>query len=125
MLSSTVRSADSLSEVSRLAHDLLGVMQRHFELENTVLAPILQGLDAWGQLRADRMLNEHASQCAMLGTFRQELKHAAGTIEHDRLARLVSALSEAIQQDMRIEEQGLLLPELLRDDPLPASVELG
>jgi hemerythrin-like domain-containing protein len=125
MLRSSVRSAASFSEVNRLAHDLVGVMQRHFELENTVLAPILRGLDAWGDVRADRMLSEHASQCAMLGSFKQELKHAAGTAEHDRLAGLVSALSEAIQQDMRIEEQGLLRPDLLRDDPLPASVELG
>ncbi len=105
---------------------LCKVVAAHIELENRVLAPALEKLDAWGKVRADRLRAEHADQVLVLRSYVAALDHlSASEPEGTVLAEVARQLVETLRKDMDIEEETLLRVELWRDDPTSHEVESG
>lgn len=87
-------------------------LRAHFAFENQVLVPVLEHVDAWGQVRAEKLLAEHAQQRQLLRVYTRTLRDEVGS---QSLAAVVWQLVETIRQDMRDEEADVLSPELLSD----------
>lgn len=96
-----------------LCERLLSELSRHLDLEDAVLAPLLREVDAWGPIRADRLLRHHVDQRAELKAI-AERSHA----EHApiALAAVLADLIEDLRADMAYEERDVLSADLLRDD---------
>lgn len=105
----------------QLALQLCGELRAHFAFENQVLVPVLEHLDAWGPVRAQQLLAEHAQQRELLRAYKRMLRDEDSS---QALASAVWQLVETIRQDMREEEASVLSPELLSDDDRE-SVETG
>jgi len=98
------------------ARQLYASLTSHIDHENRLLAPALKDTDAWGPLRADGLLSGHAQQRVALEGALMELDDL--TQPAKALAVHVEDLIRAIRDDLEIEENTLLSPELLRDDPI-------
>ena len=96
-----------------LCEELLIELSRHIDLEDAVLAPLLRDVDAWGPIRAARLLRHHVDQRAELKLIaeRSHSEHAPIT-----LAAVLSDLIEDLRADMAFEERDVLSADLLRDD---------
>ncbi len=85
----------------------------HLDLEEEILMPVVEQLDAWGPQRAAAMRVEHAEQ-------RQLLRHMFERGSHREdplgLAEEVDALVLRMFHDMRSEEAELIHDDVLRDD---------
>ncbi|MFT3925184.1 MAG: CBS domain-containing protein [Myxococcales bacterium] len=103
------------------ARQLYTCLSAHIELENRVLAPALKQTDAWGPMRADGLLSCHAEQKRALEGALMELDDL--TQPATALASHVEALIQSIRDDLDNEEETLLSPELLRDDPIIENAE--
>lgn len=115
-----------LAIAQQSALTLCTVMESHFELENQLLAPALEALDAWGQVRAERLRSEHRQQVELLHGFLRTLERVAqSATPAPVLASLVQELVDTIRADMQAEEQTLLRADLLCDDPTAVVVEAG
>jgi CBS domain-containing protein len=101
--------------------ELYQTLLRHIELENTILAPALCETDAFGPVRAEELLREHARQSAVLLSA-MDSSDAHSEVE---LARSVSNLIAELVIDMAHEERALLHPDLLRDDPVSVDAQTG
>jgi len=86
----------------------------HIEMENASLVPMLQGIDAWGQIRAEQVARDHDWQRAALTRLADEAK-LGSTAE---IVRMVETLAKQIREDIEHEEETVLSPNLLRDDPI-------
>jgi hypothetical protein len=98
------------------ARQLYTGLSAHIELEDRILAPALKQTDAWGDIRAAALMNEHAEQKRAV---------EGALIELDDLAQPARALAvhlhelvEHIRAELMNEEETLLNEELLRDDPI-------
>ncbi len=108
------------------AHLLCRVMVAHIELEDRVLAPALERIDAWGAARAERLRAEHADQLRVVRSYLAALDHlAASAPSGPVLAEVARQLVETIRKDMEVEEQTVLSPELWRDAPACGDGESG
>ncbi len=103
------------------ARQLYNSLSAHIELENRILAPALKQTDAWGPLRADGLLTCHAEQKLALEGALMELDDLAQPPM--ALAAHVEQLIQGIRNDLENEENNLLCPELLRDDPIIENAE--
>ena len=86
----------------------------HIEMENATLVPMLQGIDAWGQIRAEQVARDHDWQKAALTRLADEAK-LGSTAE---IARMLETVAKQIRDDIEHEEETVLSPNLLRDDPI-------
>ena len=91
------------------AGDLRIALERHNRDEHAHLAPLLRALDAWGSLRVDEMVREHAAEHATLLAMLDATTAA-------ELARDVPPFAAELREHMDHEERTFLAPELLRDD---------
>jgi len=107
-------SGDRKEQLRELAAALRQRFLRHLELEERTLVPALRRTDAWGEERARRVLDEHASQRQRLDALLEEL----GTPGSSGAALVVEleALLEDLLADMEHEERSVLSERLLRDD---------
>ena len=103
------------------ARQLYNALSAHIEFENRILAPALKQTDAWGPLRADGLLSCHAEQKRALEGALMELDDLAQPPK--ALAAHVELLIQGIREDLENEENTLLCPELLRDDPIIENAE--
>lgn len=103
--------AQSLRDEAGLLTDLFF---RHLEMEEAILVPTLREVDAWGEARAERVLEEHREQRQMLLDLLQDLDRAPERL--GRHARYVLWLADAIEADMLHVEASVLSEELLHDD---------
>jgi hypothetical protein len=87
---------------------------RHLDLEEAVLVPALREVDAWGDARADVILNEHAVQRITIETLVEDLR--APRVDVRRAGAAIRRLAEDLATDMEHEEATLLHEDLLRDD---------
>jgi hypothetical protein len=87
---------------------------RHLDLEEAVLVPALREVDAWGEARADLILNEHAVQRITIRTLVDDLR--APRVDVRRAGAAIRRLAEDLAADMEHEEATLLHEDLLRDD---------
>lgn len=120
----SAKQADVDREVHALrdaARQLYTSLSAHIELENRILAPALKQTDAWGPLRADGLLSCHAEQKLALEGALMELDDL--TQPPKALAAHVELLIQGIREDLENEENTLLCPELLRDDPIIENAE--
>ncbi len=87
---------------------------RHLEMEEQELVPVLRRIDAWGDERARRVIEEHVEQRGALVDLLAELDDPSLSLE--RSARRVLEVVAAIEADMIHEEETVLHENLLRDD---------
>ncbi|MAE94682.1 MAG: hypothetical protein CL910_08490 [Deltaproteobacteria bacterium] len=87
---------------------------QHLEMEEEILLPTLRGVDAWGDARAERVLEEHLEQRQMLTELLEDLDRTPERLT--RHARHVLWLADAIEADMLHEEESVLSEKLLHDD---------
>jgi iron-sulfur cluster repair protein YtfE (RIC family) len=84
----------------------------HLATEDEILVPLLRELDAWGEVRVERVQNDHQAQRTEIA----ELKKQADAADPVTLAEDVLTFAKALRADMAHEEQVSLSRELLRDD---------
>lgn len=121
--SSLVPRPNEFKEMRQLALVLCSVMASHIELENRVLAPALESLDAWGPVRARQLREEHADQLSRLRTYAHALRRRSqsGT----DLAASAWELVALLREDMQHEEENVLCAGLLTDVEFANDVETG
>jgi hypothetical protein len=112
----------SLERAIALGRELCREFAAHIELEDRLLVPALREVDAWGEIRVQELARTHGQQQEEL----QALPLSEPCpVEPCALAARLIAIIEALRADMMREQQGLLTPEVLRDDVLGIDVEDG
>ena len=86
----------------------------HLATEDEILIPLLRDLDAWGEVRVERVESDHQAQRAEVA----ELRRRAEEDDPTSLANAVLSFTHALRADMANEEQMSLSCDLLRDDPI-------
>ncbi len=104
------RSVELKREAERFADRFF----RHLDMEERFMVPLLRTVDAWGEERAQLVLDEHRDQRKLLLSYVQELSKPNADI--GRLARRTLFLIADIETDMLHEEESVLSENLLRDD---------
>jgi iron-sulfur cluster repair protein YtfE (RIC family) len=107
-----------LTALRERAGRLYRMLTEHIDHEDAVVAPIIQGIDAWGPVRLEQMERDHANQRMALKQAVYELD-----IEGEPLGQAVQSMCWEILHDMRREEHDLLHPDLWRDSIIV--VEIG
>jgi CBS domain-containing protein len=126
ILTTPVPQPSDLEAAYQSAHMLCNAMAAHLDLEDHVLAPALEALDAWGKVRADKLRSEHAEQTLVLHSYLRALERVSGSRHAgSALGALVQQLVASLRTDMQTEEETLLRPDLLCDDPTAVVVEAG
>lgn len=106
-----------------IARDLCGRVLEHMESEECLLVPVLESVDAWGSVRAARLVADHEQQRTLMQQWLAALDgDALAGAELDVLAR---ALLDHVERDMQEEEATHLRADLLDDTGMPSSVETG
>ncbi|HYV49022.1 MAG TPA: hemerythrin domain-containing protein [Myxococcaceae bacterium] len=105
------RSAESARLRDR-CRNLCESLWFHLATEDEILVPLLRSLDAWGEVRVERVQNDHQTQRVEIGELRRQAEEADPTA----LAEDVLTFAKALRADMANEEQVSLSRELLRDD---------
>jgi CBS domain-containing protein len=114
--------SDAEGPLRERCRELYQALLRHIELENTILVPALRETNAFGPVRAQNLLAEHERQRQVL---LDALTAAEATASEADVARGVLVLIGELLTDMAHEEQALLHPDLLKDDPIAVDVETG
>ncbi len=99
--------------IASVIGDLRSVMEVHLTFEESVLLPLFRDDLPLGPERADRLVDEHRRQRAMLAGLHKEASHHP---ELPTLAAKLSALTSWLLADMDEEERAVLNPDTLRDD---------
>ena len=100
-------AADGLRRaVQALKTDLFA----HLAVEEELIGPILLKLDAWGAVRFELLLTEHAHQRAALSAWARGSEDPRGDAERTLL------LCHELLTDLEFEEKELFNETLLRDD---------
>lgn len=123
ILSGRGYDADDVLTLRGIVHQLSTGVCRHMELENRVLAPALAEIDAFGEVRAQRLLTEHAHQKDMLEHLVERFDNPS--VAQPALAAELVEVIAALRLDMHVEEETLLNPRLLRDDLIALDAEAG
>ena len=118
---STPREA-ARSALRQRALELCDQMAAHIAFENQVLVPVVEVVDAWGPVRAQRILEEHEDQLELLEVYVDMLMGDAES--NQAVSAVVWQLVQCIGQDMREEEAQVLGPEFL-SDRIGQNVETG
>lgn len=108
--------------VVALAREILNSLVLHTQLEDAILAPALRDLDAWGPVRAELLLEHHASQRTQL---REIVDTYSAFDEPERVARTTLDWIREVRADMLHEESDVLSAALLKDDPISVAMETG
>jgi len=101
--------------------ELYARLDAHMALEDALLYPAICDADAWGDLRGERMKEEHARQRAVLS----QLADREWRADTATMADAVRRLARDIREDMCKEEREMLNPELLRDDVVSIAQNSG
>ena len=92
----------------------------HIQLENKILKPALADADAWGQVRVEKMEEEHVQQKEQI----EELMAEMEKLQESGLLKFANSLRpfiKEIYEDMKSEEEDCLSDEVLRDDVITIS----
>jgi iron-sulfur cluster repair protein YtfE (RIC family) len=100
--------------------ELHAVLDAHMSMEDALLYPAICDADAWGELRGERMKEEHRRQRAVLSQLADRERGDTAT-----LVDALRSLARDIREDMCKEERELLHPELLRDDVISIAQNSG
>jgi hypothetical protein len=105
--------AQPADAVASAIGDIRATLEVHLAYEESVLIPLLRDDLPVGPQRADRLLDEHVRQRAMLAALHGE---ASAHPELATLAVKLGFLATWLLADMTEEEQSLLVPDVIRDD---------
>lgn len=105
-----------------LSQDLYETLRDHIDLEDAILAPALREADAWGDLRADKLVAHHREQREELMALGNDIP--SGVNPRDFGERLRAFILD-VREDMKHEEKALLDENLLRDDVIGIDVDPG
>jgi len=126
VLTTPVPSDSDLQDAYESAHTLCMAVASELELEDDLLAPALEAVDAWGKVRAERLRSEHAEQKVVLRSYVRALERLATSDRGGQLlVPLVQQLVDGLKEQLRVEEDQVLRPELLSDLPTSNAVETG
>jgi hypothetical protein len=95
--------------------ELRSAMVAHLAFEESVLIPLLRDDLPLGPQRAERLLDEHARQRALLDVL---LAEARAQPDVPELAAKLACLSDWLYADMIEEERSLLTADVIREDPV-------
>lgn len=114
---------DDVRAMRAVAQSAYTALVAHTELEDRLLAPVLETVDAWGQVRSDDLRREHALQ-------RQALHRALVVLEEPAQspAALAAAIEDVLSEvlrDMHREEADLLESDLLSEEVLAVNTNGG
>jgi len=104
-----------IAESTRLRERCLNLCESlwfHLATEDEILVPLLRDLDAWGEVRVERVQNDHQTQRMEIGELRKKAEEA----DPVTLAEDVLSFARALRADMAHEEAVSLSREVLRDD---------
>ncbi len=122
LLACSLPKAHARQALRQRALQLCGDMWAHVAFENQVLVPVIARVDAWGPVRAEKLLAEHAQQLQLVRVYAEMLASHEGSAQ--ALALAVWRLVETIRDDMRDEEAEVLGRDLLLGES-GGSVETG
>ena len=108
--------------VESTACELLTALVEHTELEDAILAPALQEIDAWGAQRAGTLLEHHIEQRAQLQNMLDAYQQHA---DASQVVRMTQAWIADVRTDMEHEEREIVTRNLLRDDLIAIDMEAG
>lgn len=109
------------SVLQNLLRELNHFFLKHIATEERILRPVLKDIDAWGEVRVDRMNKEHALQ-------RDEIARLDKLIETNCRKEYLDPMQKfivALYCDMNSEEIECLHPDLLKDDPISVNAASG
>ena len=89
---------------------------KHLATEEKLLRPVLATIDAWGEVRVEKLNKEHIEQT-------QELKRLNTLVKEKGFAEYELALKRFVQsiyKDIEHEEKDFLSADLLKDDLITA-----
>ena len=86
----------------------------HVAQEEKILRPVLKDIDSWGNVRVDRMNQEHAVQRKEI----RQLDELISTGKPELYLRRTQVFLTELRKDMESEEKDCLSPTLLKDDPI-------
>jgi acetoin utilization protein AcuB len=107
-----------------MARSALTALVSHTELEDRILAPVLETIDAWGHVRAKSLRQEHVAQRLSLQRALQAVSEEAPA-SSAMLAASVEDVLLDIFRDMEREEAEVLTSDLLSDDITRPSADAG
>ena len=110
-----------VARLFRVSRHLRETLAQHFAMEEELLVPALRDTDAWGQIRANRVLEDHETQRAALDVL-ADLEQRSNIPE---LRQALLSLGDLMVEDMHREEQACLQPDLLRDDTVAVRQHTG
>lgn len=122
LLACSVPKSTARHALLQQALDLCEQMDAHIGFENQVLVPVVELVDAWGPVRARRIVEEHEDQLRVLRAYADMLM--SNSESNSRVSVTVWQLVQSIGQDMREEETQILSPEFL-SDRIGQNVETG
>lgn len=91
----------------------------HLDFEEDALLELLRRADAWGGVRAEELLSEHATERSMLDAVVEDFD--AGDRSFHELADEIAWLASAIENDMADEERRYLTDEAIGESS-PVSI---
>lgn len=92
----------------------------HLDFEEHALLELLRGADAWGEVRAQELMSEHATERMMLDAVVEDFD--AGDRSFHEMADEIAWMASAIENDMEEEEQRFLSDEVLGESS-PVSIQ--
>jgi hemerythrin len=92
--------------IREILRQLLDEIERHFEYEERVTAPLLRRAEGWGPICAHRMAQEHAEQRTTLHALAEDSQDGVRTIAE--LADEIRWFFRRFEQDMSDEEERLV-----------------
>jgi hypothetical protein len=117
-------SDEEVEAMRALARAALTALVSHTELEDRILAPVLETIDAWGQVRATNLRQEHVAQRLALQRALQAVSEA-GPASTALLAASIEDVLLDILRDMEREEDDVLSRELLSDEITQPCTDAG
>lgn len=116
----TVARAAERDETQRPAirdvlHQVCSAVERHFRYEEEVLAPLLREADAWGPVRVERLLEEHAAHRSTLCVLAADACEEVRTV--DELANEIVEFFLRFEREVAEAEARLLEIELIGAEP--------
>lgn len=111
LLACSVPKSGARKALRERALDLCDHMAAHIAFENQVLVPVVRVVDAWGPVRAQRIVEEHEEQLELLRTYADIL--TGDNASNQGVSAIVWQLVQCIGHDMREEEAQVLSPEFL------------
>lgn len=103
-------------EFADASQALLTAVAKHLDLEDEILVPTLETIDAWGPERAKRLATEHENQRQILTQVSEQL--ARGEHAPDETIERMETFVDRLEKDMALEEKTSLDEELLREFPI-------